>query len=89
MTIGILGRHESLLATAITTAERLGHVARGTTRDGEALDWIREGTIQAIVIGGGVDATSRQTVLAACTVHGVRAVEVCGPGHLAQALAAL
>jgi hypothetical protein len=86
MNIGIVGRHRPLLDTAMATAARVGHTAKGTLDDDEAVAWIRDGAIEALVIGGGVEQASRQTLLDACATHGVRPVEVFGPAMLEQAL---
>ncbi len=89
MELGIIGRHPDILQTALDTAARLGHVARGTLNDAEALAWVQSGAIAGLVIGGGVESTSRQQLLAACKQAGVRPIEVFGPANLDQVLAGL
>jgi hypothetical protein len=89
MRIGILGRHASLMATAIVAAARSGHEARGTLEDADALAWIRDAAIHALVIGGGVEPASRRALLDACAQHGIRPVEIFGPTMLEDALRAL
>jgi hypothetical protein len=86
MNIGIVGRHPPTLETAMTTVARLGHAAKGALDDDEAVAWMRDGAIEVLVIGGGVEQASRRTLLEACAAHGVRPVEVFGPGSLEKAL---
>jgi hypothetical protein len=86
MNIGIVGRHRPMLMAAMATAARAGHVAKGTLEDREAIEWIRDGSIAALVIGGGVDQASRHSLLEACATHRVRPVEVFGPDMLEKAL---
>lgn len=78
-----------MMETALATAARLGHQARGTIDDAQALAWLQDRAIQALVIGGGVEEPSRSILLQACAQAGVRDVQVFGPGHLESALAAL
>jgi hypothetical protein len=89
MRIGIIGRHQGILAGAIASAEELGHAAVGTTDDSEAMAWISAASIGALVIGGGVEQASRSALLAACTNAGIRPIEIFGPGNLRPALLAL
>ena len=89
MKIGILGRDATLMREALDLAEGAGHDARGTLIDHEALAWVRGGQIAALLVGGGVEPTSRTVVLAECAKHDVQAVEIAGPGVLGHALAAL
>jgi hypothetical protein len=86
MRVGIIGRHASILGTAVGQAEALGHVTLGTVDDAVALRWIEDGAIEALVIGGGVEPESRQRLLDACRQAQVTAHEVFGPNHLEQAL---
>lgn len=86
MKIGILGRNGDLLRDALDLAEGAGHDARGTLIDHEALAWVRSHHIQALLIGGGVEATSRKVMLAECAQNGVKAVEISGPGVLGHSL---
>jgi hypothetical protein len=86
MRIGILGRDAALMREALDLAEGAGHDARGTLIDHEALAWVRGGQVAALLVGGGVEPTSRTVVMAECAKHGVRAVEIAGPGVLGHAL---
>ncbi|MCA0331168.1 MAG: hypothetical protein LCI03_14875 [Actinobacteria bacterium] len=86
MKIGILGRNGDLLRDALDLAEGAGHDARGTLIDHEALAWVRSHHIQALLIGGGVEETSRKVMLAECAQNGVKAVEIAGPGVLGHSL---
>jgi hypothetical protein len=89
MNLGIIGRHQALLDTAVATATRLGHFAQGTLIDSEAIAWVNQGAIAALVIGGGVEDPSRRALLEACAHKAIRPVEVFGPGHLEEALKTL
>ena len=89
MHIGIIGRNPHLLASALAEARDLGHVASGTTSDEQALRWLSEGQVQALVIGGGVEALSRTVLIDACRTFHVLPIEVHGPHALRSALAAL
>ena len=89
MRIGIIGRHPGLLDTALDTARASGHAPLGTTSDAEAFAWIEAGRIDALVIGGGVEAASRAALTTACAASGVQVVDVFGPGNLRTALASL
>jgi hypothetical protein len=89
MDIGIVGRHAHLLATAMETAARVGHAARGTLEDDDAIAWMREGAIQALVIGGGIEPPARRALLDACAAYGVRPIEIFGPSMLEGALQSL
>lgn len=86
MKIGIIGRHSAMMETALAVAAETGHSAVGTMADAEALSWIAARAIEALVIGGGVEGGSRRALVEACTQHGVRAVEIFGPGNLRAAL---
>lgn len=89
MSIGIIGRSTALLAKALATAHELGHAAIGTTSDAEALGWVFEGQVSVLVVGGGVEASSRQSLASAGDAVGVKIVEVFGPENLRAALATL
>jgi hypothetical protein len=89
MKIGIIGRHPGMMDTALATAARLGHEVQGTLEDAQALAWLQDRAIQALVIGGGVEEPSRHQLLQACTQAGVQAMQVFGPGHLESQLVAL
>jgi hypothetical protein len=86
MKIGIVGRHQPMLMTAMATAARVGHIAKGTLEDREAVEWTRDGSIEVLIIGGGVEQTSRRVLLDVCAAHRVRPVEIFGPDLLEQAL---
>ncbi len=92
MRVGILGRHRAMLDAAMGLARERGFEALGTTEDAEALAWIDSGRIDALSIGGGVEAGSRAILLTACADAGVVALEVFGldgPNGLDAALARL
>ena len=89
MKIGIIGRHPHIMETALATAGHVGHEAIGTLEDAVALQWISQRQIGALVIGGGVEAASRQILLQACAAQGIQPVEIMGPGQLESALRAL
>jgi hypothetical protein len=89
MKIGIIGRNQSILSVALTTAQECGHHALGTTSDKEALLWLAERRIAALVIGGGVETASRLTLINACRSFDIQPVEIVGPEHLRSALAEL
>lgn len=89
MNIGIIGRSTDLLARALATAQELGHSAIGTVSDAEALAWISANQVRALVIGGGVEASSRQVLSAACNAAGVKVLEVFGPQNLRALLASI
>jgi hypothetical protein len=89
MNLGIIGRNQALLDAAVSTAAHLGHSAKGTLNDAQAIAWVAQGSIAGLVIGGGVEQASRSLLLEACSKHGVRPIEVYGPGNLEKALEAL
>jgi hypothetical protein len=89
MKIGIIGRHPAVLEGALALARELGHEAVGTSADDEALRWLADRTVAALVIGGGVEPAARAKLLAACKESAVRPVEVFGPENLRAVLAAL
>lgn len=89
MNLGIIGRHQALLDTAVATDTRLGHFAQGTLIDSEAIAWVNQGAIAGLVIGGGVEDCSRRAHLEACANQAIRPIEVFGPGHLEEALNSL
>jgi hypothetical protein len=89
MRIGIIGRQPALLQRAQHTVTARGHEAHPTVYDEDALALIRSRRIDALVIGGRVEAASRVLLLAACAEHGVRPEEVFGPDKLQQALDSL
>ncbi|MBL8729137.1 MAG: hypothetical protein JNM25_11940 [Planctomycetes bacterium] len=89
MNLGILGRDPAVLARAMQLAARHGHVPQGTLRDADALAWVQQGSIEGLVIGGGVEPAPRRALLDACRARGVRPIEVFGPENLDHALGAL
>jgi hypothetical protein len=84
--VGVIGHHESLLQTALVKAGELGHVAIGTLEVAAALDWVEAKSVDALVIGGGVEPVTRRLLLAACRRSGVPGYEVFGPGNLQSTL---
>lgn len=78
-----------MMETALGVAAETGHVAVGTMTDAEAMGWIEARSIEALVVGGGVEPPSRRALGAACSQHGVRLVEIFGPGNLRGALVEL
>jgi hypothetical protein len=89
MRVGIIGRHESILQTAMAKASDLGHAGVGTIDDAVALDWLQAKAVDALVIGGGVEPASRQRLIEACRRSAVAAHEVFGPDGLERALRSL
>jgi aryl-alcohol dehydrogenase-like predicted oxidoreductase len=89
MRIGIVGRHPEILHGALALADEAGHDARGTTVDDEALAWVRQQQVVALLIGGGVELESRETLLSACEANDVRGVEVHEPSNLGGILRGL
>jgi hypothetical protein len=87
--IGIIGRDSSLLRHALDLAEGAGHDARGTLDDAEALVWVRQQQIGALLIGGGVEPEPRELLLSACADNDVRGVEVQGPASIGPILRGL
>jgi hypothetical protein len=89
MNIGIIGRHAHILSAAISQAQNLGHTAVGTHDDNIALAWLAAHTVDALVIGGGVEPASRAALVSACKERGVKPLEVFGPQGLTAALLSL
>jgi hypothetical protein len=89
MRIGIIGRHESMLQTAVAKTRELGHAGVGTVDDAVALNWLEAKAVDALVIGGGVEPASRHILIEACSRSGVAAHEVFGPGNLERTLRSL
>lgn len=92
MRVGILGRHRAMLDAAMGLARERGFEALGSTEDAEAMAWVASGRIDALSIGGGVEAESRAMMLAACADAGIVALEVFGldgPNGLGAALGRL
>lgn len=89
MRIGIVGRHPEILRGALALADEAGHDARGTTTDAEALAWVSQQQITALLIGGGVEPEARETLLSACEANDVRGVEVHEPTNLGPILRGL
>ena len=89
MRIGIVGRHPEILHGALALADEAGHDARGTLDDAEALAWVQQQQVAALLIGGGVEPEPRETLLAACEANDVRGVEVQGPANVGAILRGL
>ena len=89
MRIGIVGRHVEIMKGALALADEAGHDARGTLDDAEALLWVQQQQIGALLIGGGVEPEPRDTLLAACEQYDVRGVEVHGPANIGAILRGL
>jgi len=89
MRIGIVGRHAEIMKGALAVADEAGHDARGTLDDAEALVWVQQQQIGALLIEGGVDEASRGRLLSACEAHDVRGVEVQGPATVGPILRGL
>ncbi len=87
--LGILGRQPAMLQAALAQARALGLVAQGSTDDDTVLGWITTRAIDALIIGGGVEAATRQRLEPACRAAGVRVVPVASPAMLGEALRAL
>ena len=89
MRVGIIGRHAPVLRGAEATAAALGHQACGTLLDDDALARLRDRAVDALAIGGGVEAPSRVALISACTQAGAKPLEVFGPDSLKSALQSL
>ena len=89
MRIGIVGRHAEIMKGALAVADEAGHDARGTLDDAEALVWVQQQQIGALLIEGGVPADVRDALLSACEDNDVRGVEVQGPASVGPILRGL
>lgn len=89
MRIGIVGRHAEIMKGALAVADEAGLEARGTLDDAEALAWVQQQQIGALLIGGGVEPEPRELLLAACADNDVRGVEVQGPASIGPILRGL
>lgn len=84
-----MGRHAEIMKSALAVADEAGHDARGTLDEAEALVWVQQQQISALLIGGGVEPEPREQLLAACEQNDVRGVEVQGPASLGAILRGL
>lgn len=89
MKLGMLGRDPAVMQRALALAARLGHDAKGTLQLDEAMGWLQDGSIEGLVIGGGIADEPRAALLARCQQRGVRSIEVFGPANLEPMLAEL
>jgi hypothetical protein len=89
MKIGILGRHPSMMARALALAAAAGHEAVGELTDEAMVRHVEGGSLQALLIGGGVESASREAMRALAATHGVRLLEPAGPGQLTELFAQL
>ena len=71
MRIGILGRHEPLLAQAIALVRMSGHEPVGTLSDAVLAGHITSGQVDAVVIGGGVEHDARGMATTLCAANGM------------------
>jgi PleD family two-component response regulator len=55
----VIGRHPAMLKNVLELLKEKGYDTVGASTNEAAIAAFREGTIQAVVIGGGVDAESR------------------------------
>lgn len=84
-----MGRHAEIMKGALAVADEAGLDARGTLDDAEALVWVQQQQIGALLIGGGVEPDARELLLAACDDNDVRGVEVQGPASIGPILRGL
>lgn len=84
-----MGRHAEIMKGALALADEAGLDARGTLDDGEALVWVQQQQIGALLIGGGVEPEPRELLLQACEQNDVRGVEVQGPANVGAILRGL
>ncbi len=84
-----MGRHAEIMKGALALADEAGLDARGTLDDDEALAWVQQQQIGALLIGGGVEPEPRDALLAACEENDVRGVEVHGPANVGAILRGL
>lgn len=84
-----MGRHAEIMRGALALADEAGHDARGTLDDDEALLWVQQQQIGALLIGGGIEPEPRDALLAACEQNDVRGVEVHGPANVGAILRGL
>lgn len=55
----VIGRHETILEKVVNLLEQTDYHAIGTLTDAAALQAFKEQTIDAVIIGGGVEMESR------------------------------
>lgn len=75
MTTLIVARAQQVIDTVLTVLHGDGFDAEGTTADDAALARLAAGDVTTVVIGGGVEPASRQTLRQACTTHHVKVIE--------------
>jgi len=76
MDVLVVGRSRSTVDAAIGLLETWGFPARGVTADEEALTALDSRRFRVLVIGGGVERTSRDRLKASASHHGLTVVEV-------------
>lgn len=55
----VIGRHQTILEKVMSLLEQNGYAAIGAQTDAEALEVFRKQTVDAVIIGGGVEMESR------------------------------
>ncbi|MFD3744845.1 hypothetical protein [Nocardia sp. NPDC058633] len=70
-----VGRGEEVVASAIAYLEPLGFRVLGTTSDDEARAILHREQVRLLVIGGGVEADSRNALTAEATQRGTTVVQ--------------
>jgi DNA-binding NarL/FixJ family response regulator len=88
MNVLILGRHPVMLHNALTLLKQNGYVATGYTTDDEITQALQTTAVDLVVIGGGVEATSRAHIKATAgqVAPRTKVLDVYGPHHLLKAV---
>ncbi|HZA17700.1 MAG TPA: hypothetical protein VE645_12585 [Pseudonocardiaceae bacterium] len=75
MTTLVIARAQQVIDTVLAVLRGDGFDAEGTTADDEALTRLASGEVMTVVIGGGVESSSRQVLRQVCTTHDVSVIE--------------
>jgi hypothetical protein len=75
MTTLVVARAQQVIDTVLAVLRGDGFEAEGTTADDEALARLAAGDVTRVVIGGGVEPSSRQVLRQVCTSHDVKVIE--------------
>jgi hypothetical protein len=86
MKVGILGRQPPLMDRALAAVRDAGHEAVGALDDAVMQAHLERRSIDALLIGGGVEAGSRERLHALGAAQGIPVLDVWGPDRLREVL---
>ena len=75
MRVLVIGRLQRILDAVVPVLEEAGFAASGVRNTAEAVSGVRTGTVDALIIGAGVDQRSRRKLRSASADHGVHVIE--------------